>query len=393
VTFDVARKIADAVLYEGYLLYPYRASSAKNKFRFQFGVLVPREYSERGGGEPWAAQTECLIEPQGEPNVDVRVRFLQLIARDGWDEGHERESEVRGVKLRGAAAEEAAFPIATPDGAISAVLRISAEPVDSWLRLRVRVENRTAWDGGDGDGRAGALHHSLAGTHTLLAVHDGAFISQIDPPPEAKAAAAACVNINAWPVLAGDPGKRDVMLSAPIILYDYPQIAPESQGDFFDATEIDELLSLRVMTMTGEEKREARATDARAAEIVARTDSIPPEMFEKLHGAIRQLRPSHAVEDFFNPRGAAPPEMAWVEIGGIRVARGARVRLLPRRRADSMDMFLEGRLARVEAVHRDVEGHTYVAVVVEDDPAAGLYGRCFYFYPDELEPVKGAGKD
>ncbi len=236
MTFDLARKIADAVLYEGYVLYPYRASSAKNKFRFQFGVLAPRPYSEKGGGEHWFAQTECLVEPHGAPAVDVKVRFLQLVPRDGWDEGHERETELRDINL----ADAVMFPVEVPDRAINAVVHVSAEPVESWVKLRVRIENRTVWPEHYGTDRAAALHHSMAGTHTLLAVHDGAFVSQIDPPPEAKTAAATCENINTWPVLVGRPGERSVMLSAPIILYDYPQVAPESQGEFFDATEIDE---------------------------------------------------------------------------------------------------------------------------------------------------------
>jgi hypothetical protein len=356
MTFDLARKIADAVLYEGYVLYPYRASAAKNKFRFQFGVLAPREYCEKGGGERWFAQTECLVEPHGAPAIDVKVRFLQLVPRDGWDEGQERETELRNISLSGSAE----FPIEVPDGAIQAVVRVSAEPMDSWLKLRVRIENQTPWPERLGKDRATALHHSLAGTHILLAVHGGAFVSQIDPPAEARAAAAICANINTWPVLVGHQGERNVMLSAPIILYDYPQIAPESQGDFFDATEIDELLALRVMTMTDEEKREARETDPRSAEIIERTDAMPPEMFAKLHGVMR----------------------------GLRI--GARVRLRPNRRADSMDFFLAGRIARVEAIHRDFEDRTHVAVVVEDDPAADLQswqGRFFYFHPDELELV------
>ena len=44
MSFDRARKIADAVLYEGYLLYPYRASAAKNRVRWQWGVLAPASW-------------------------------------------------------------------------------------------------------------------------------------------------------------------------------------------------------------------------------------------------------------------------------------------------------------------------------------------------------------
>ena len=81
------------------------------------------------------------------------------------------------------------------------------------------------------------------------------------------------------------------MLSSPVILYDHPEIAPESAGDLFDATEIDEILTLRTLALTDEEKREARATDPRAADLIDRLDGLPPEMMEKLHGAIRYLEP------------------------------------------------------------------------------------------------------
>ena len=90
-------------------------------------------------------------------------------------------------------------------------------------------------------------------------------------------------------MLVGE-GQRDTLLSSPIILYDYPQIAPESPGDLFDGTEIDEILSLRILTMTDEEKREMRAVDERARRILERTEALPPEHFMKLHGALRGLR-------------------------------------------------------------------------------------------------------
>ena len=86
------------------------------------------------------------------------------------------------------------------------------------------------------------------------------------------------------------PGQNDTMLASPIILYDYPQIAPESAGDLFDGTEIDEILSLRIMTMTDEEKREMRGSDERARQMLERTEAMPAEQFMKLHGALRGLR-------------------------------------------------------------------------------------------------------
>ena len=78
--FEIAEKVADAVLYEGYLLYPYRASAMKNQVRWQFGVVMPRVYSE-SGSEPWAMQTECLVEPGDASALDLKLRFLQVQAR------------------------------------------------------------------------------------------------------------------------------------------------------------------------------------------------------------------------------------------------------------------------------------------------------------------------
>lgn len=416
--FDLARKIADAVLYEGYVLYPYRASAIKNRFRWQFGIVAPRIWSQaepEGGGEPWEMQTECLIEPQGLPAVEIAVRFLQIQLRTplvdtedvAWEEGIERVIEVAPqtllhavdvpFELTGGRELDVADPetfqglVGRERWPISGIIRLSLEPAGALMKLRVRIENLTDFAGAPSADRSTALRHSLIGAHTFLSVKDGAFISLMDPPPEAKAAAESCCNLHTWPVLVGRPGDRGMMLSSPIILQDYPAIAPESPGALFDSTEIDELLTLRLMTLTDEEKREAMATDERVRRIVERSESIPREMFERLHGAIRSIKPEGEpnAEEFFNPAGHVPEE-ASVEIAGHTISRGARVRIHPRRRSDSMDLFLAGRTARVEAVHRDLEDRVYVAVTIEGDPAAGLhgrYGRFYYFYPDELEPV------
>jgi hypothetical protein len=385
---DLAWKIADAVLHEGYLLYPYRTSAIKNRFRWQFGVVAPRSWSEQGG-EPWQMRTECLIEPQGSPVVEIIVRFLHVQEQGGI----ERRIELGMVALDPPGIEDGSlwprlgtkpFHIAAEGGCITGNIQVSAENLDGFIKLVVLIENLS--DIPPECDRTAAMRRSLAGTHTLLTVTGGAFVSLTDPPPEARKAADACSNLHTWPVLVGAAGERQVMLSSPIILPDHPQIAPESAGDFCDATEIDELLTLRVMTLTDEEKREACAADDRAREIIQRSDSIPPEIFERLHGAVRSFKPATA-EEFFNPPGE-DPEHAAIESNGGRVSKGSRVRLAPHRRSDSMDMFLAGRTAIVEAVHRDVEERVYVAVRVEGDEAAGLdgrYRRSYYFYPDEIE--------
>jgi hypothetical protein len=427
--FAEVEPIADAVMYEGYVLYPYRASAIKNRFRWQFGVVAPREYSEWSGSDSWHTQTECVLESLGAARLTVRVRCLQLqcrtleqpsgtdewlgcerLAVDGremqaWDEAVPQDVTVadvaiddlclredsRAIDLPGVlkreivhdAGGERAARITRERWTIAAAVRVSAERVGGFLKVRVRVENTTTSDSAPAD-RETALRRSLLGCHVLLYVDDGLFVSLTDPPPDASAVVSACVNQHTWPVLAGVPGTRHLILSTPIILYDYPAIAPESSGDFFDATEIDELLALRVMTMTDQEKREAAGTDERARQIVARAGDQPTAALATLHGAIRSF------EEMLNPSDAPSPNQAVIEIGTTTVGCGSRVRLTPKKRADSMDMFLAGRIATVAAVHRDVEDQIYIAVTLDDDPGADLrraYGRFFYFSPEEVVPI------
>jgi hypothetical protein len=391
-SFEAACKIADAVLYEGYVLYPYRASSMKNRYRWQFGVIAPPAWSEEDG-EPCQMQTECLIEPAESPAVEIAIRFLQIEERDseqaGWDDGVERRIEIPATPLSEylKTPKIVPFELPTEGTAISGHVHVSATEANGYVKLRVLLENETPLPAGSD--RTIAMRHSLVGTHTLFAVTGGAFISLTDPPAAARDAARSCANLHTWPVLVGAADDRQTLLSSPIILPDYPQVAPESAGDFYDATEIDEMLTLRVMTLTDEEKREACATDERARRIVERSSSIPPEMFERLHGALRHLPPTN-VEQFFNPPHEDPDHAAIETPGGL-IAKGARVRLAPKHRADSMDMFLAGRIAIVEAVHRDVEDRAFVAVRMEGEAAAdlhGVYNRFYYFHPDEIESIE-----
>jgi hydrogenase maturation protease len=456
VSFELAQKVADAVLYEGYVLYPYRASAGKNRIRWQFGCVVPRGYSELGGSEPSAMQTECLIEPAAslpDIHLDLRVRFLQVQARTieesmgttfrpvetlevgdrmlvTWEEGVERRFDAAAIPLDELLAGERRIPIELPAGReieevrgegggivarivrerwpISGMVRVAAETQGDLIKLRVRIENLDGWR--ESADREAALRRSMIGAHTLLAVRGGAFVSLLDPPTEAAAAVAACANLHTWPVLIGPEDSRDVVLSSPIILYDHPAVAAESAGDFCDATEIDEILTLRVMTLTEDEKREARGTDERSRQIIERSDATSPELFDRLHGVVRSLAPAAVSteaegaartqatlaelsdwETFLNPPGVVPPEQASIEVGGTLLSQGSRVRLRPTRSADSMDLFLAGRVARVEGVYRDVEDVAWVAVSLEGDPASDLHsshGRFFYFYPDEVEPLE-----
>ncbi|MGH4012472.1 MAG: hypothetical protein ACRDSL_00740 [Pseudonocardiaceae bacterium] len=425
---DIAQGVADAVLYEGYLLYPYRASARKNQNRWQWGVLVPPAYAAAGHGEYAASRTECLLEPGTDPVLHLRLRFLQLQHRSGgegpvpeFDEAVEREVDAV-VPVSELLAAEQVVPVAVPGGSeteegvtrqrwgLQGELRLSARQLEGpygVLQLTIDVVNLAQWNDQDAD-RQVALRHSLIAAHTVIAVTDGEFISLIDPPEWAKPAAQGCHNERIWPVMVGEAGRRDVILSSPIILYDYPTIAPESPGELFDGLEIDEILTLRTMTLTDEEKAEARATDEKARKLMDRVDSMPPEMLDKLHGAIRYLgespsrssREPDPIETITTPGtpwwdpgadASVDPDTDSVIIAGVPVAKGSRVLLTPGlRRTDAQDMFLEGRTATVAAVLLDVDGDTHVAVTLDDDPGADIaiaHGRFRYFAPEELVPL------
>jgi hypothetical protein len=299
-------------------------------------VLTPKGYAERTD-EPWAMQTECLIEPDGNPTLDIRIRFLQVQARtietcdgvrepfrpverlevDGrelvtWEEGIERQVDLETIALADLLRGERVVPFEFGEGSdletvtdaagrirarvvrehwpVSGRITLGAERSGALLRVRVVLENLTYWPEDAEPMRPAALRHSLVGVHTLLGLRSGAFVSLLEPPAWAADAAGSCRNLQTWPVLVGEPGTRATMLSSPIILYDYPTVAPESPGDLFDATEIDEILTLRIMTLAEDEKREARGTDERARQVIDRTDALPAEVLERLHGAIRQLQ-------------------------------------------------------------------------------------------------------
>jgi hypothetical protein len=353
--------ISDAVLYEGHLLYPYRTAALKNQYRYPIGTLYPELFCRaQGAGDASSLQSECVICARSidAPTLAVRLRFLHV-------EGDQHS--VRDVHVNEPLASLEHSAVLTPFSlaAIAGQLSVSAARVDDEaVVVTTQVRNLSAFGTDD---REQALRHALISPHLILSLLDdvGRFASPIDPPDRFRMAVERCRNVGTWPVLAGSPSGGDrqtshLLLSAPIVLYDFPEIAPESGGDFFDATEIDELLTLRVLTLTDEEKREMAQAGPRARELLQRTEVGGLEQMRALHGALR-----------------AP----------ARLSVGARVRLRPKGRADIFDLVLRDRLATVCAVERDLEGRTHLAVTIDDDPGSdlGAFGHRFFFAPDEVE--------
>ena len=273
-------RIVNALLYEGYILYPYRASSVKNRLRFNFGIVYPKAYAEaQSGNDACSMQTQCLV--NGGESLEICVRFLRLIEsdREGWQEAMECRVDLPKCPLTSITRDFL-------EGGISGTVEVLAEPVhENVTRITIRIANTTNSSGTET--RDAALTHSLISAHTILGIDGGEFISLLEPPDALAHAAAECCNIGTWPVLVGEPGDKTTLLSSPIVLYDYPSIAPESPGDLFDSTEIDEILTLRVLTMTEQEKIEARATDPRARRILDRAESLNEDQLAALHGTFR----------------------------------------------------------------------------------------------------------
>ncbi len=403
---ELVDKIVKAVLYEGYILYPYRASSKKNqRERFTFGRVYPRQYSDaQNGREPCVMQTECLVLNEShDASLEISARFLQPLARETggqvWLEAMERETNLSPVPLNAAIKQlhEFTFPGgksvegATTRGNEMICGRIELETQlveEATVKISARIFNETPVTAKLLDNQDAVLMRTFASTHTILHAPGGRFVSLLDPEPEHVDLAKSCRNIGTWPVLVGDKqnNDRDAMLSSPIILYDYPQIAPESAGDLFDSTEIDELLTLRVQTLTDAEKIEMQRLDEHARKILQRAENIMPEDFLKMHGTLREVRNTN--EEFFNP--AQRRESAVVN--GVLLKAGNRVRIRPKRRADVMDIALAGKIAIIESVEEDLDGNVQFALVIEDDPGREIgmmryIGHRFFYGADEVEPL------
>ncbi len=454
-TWEAARSLADAVLYEGYVLYPYRAESMKNQVRFQWGVLMPPDVVAQDRSESCTHGTEVLVDGRG--GLTVTVRFLQLQHRTverragerfhpvdrldvgdatytAFDEAVPREYDVPiegddGEVVLEVEGGREVEELSDPDGSVRGRLVRVREPLrlgvmshverpDSPYAVRVlsvRVDNRTPPPAAGtrtrrGPARPAWLRRALIADHLLLRVDGGCFLSPTDPPEWARPLTDARTHDGLFPVLG--PGSDDsVMLASPIILYDHAELAPESETTFYDALEVDELLSLRTMTLSEDEKREVRGTDPRTATLLGEVDAMPADLWDRLHGTVRYLDqmsggradPSHAPElppletPWWDPGSDASvdPEHDTVRIGEVEVSRGTRVILRPGvRRADAYDLFLAGRTATVAAVLFDVDQGTHLAVTVDDDPGSDLkesHGRYLYFAPDEVEPLTPDG--
>jgi hypothetical protein len=327
VSTDAVEAIARAVLYEGYLLWPYRRSAVKNQQRFTFGGVYPAVYAQHAGDRSEIVM-ECLLEGPAEARVEVTLRFLQLVDRRPARRttgGLEPVDELRVGAERHLAFEEAterelrtdpASPAELAGGRTVALAPAGGEDVEALGEGSVLVRR---WERLDGElalsarrlrrglhrlsvrfantspsterERSDALHRTFLSAHLIVRTTGARLVSQTDPPAALRSAAKTCRNEGIWPVLVGEPGARDTLLGSPIILPDHPAVAPESPGDLFDGGEVDALLIHSIRALSDAERDEMRATDPRVREILDRSMALSREQMLGLHGAVRELRP------------------------------------------------------------------------------------------------------
>jgi hypothetical protein len=338
-------QLVDALLYEGYALYPYTPGATKNATPTPFGIVYPPAYAVALETAFDHLRVECLVEAGPEARLSAEVRFLA--AGGERHQAHERSVALPETGLAELAAAEAVETFAL-DG-LDIRLRASASPPHRGRsRVLFWVENRTPVE--PGLERAAALRHALLSTHPVLRLRGGRFVSPLESP--------GCSSVNTVPVLASP--RDDVRLGAAIMLPDHPQIAPESRGNLFDSTEIEEALLLHVQVLSDEERAAIEAHDPTVREMVARAAAATPADLERLHGRV-------TVRD---PRLGEPE----AEVDGV----------VFRARAAA------GRRATIERLMVDYDGKVHVGVTVDGDPGQELLretGRLLYFFADELEVV------
>ncbi|MGW5363805.1 hypothetical protein [Actinopolymorpha pittospori] len=442
--FEAARAVAEAVLYDGYVLQPERPSRRPNAERSRFGVLVPLDYSPSDASERTFNQTECLLEGE-HPQLSVRVRFLHLQRCDvesafgtGFvsaealavgattylprDEAVEAEVSVQAavtdllrapaeVRFRRPASQEYVLIAGSPGApgpdpvgrlvrerqAVEGVVQLAAEPLHGpygVTRIRVRVENRTQVGARTNMERPEALAHALAATHVLLSATDGTFVSMLAPPDWAEGYVDRCDNIGIFPVLVGEPDRADMMLSSPIILHDHARLVPEEASGRTDSTGIERLLGVPTMSLTEAPLAAALEVDApnttegraerHATAPFSHVSAMPPDVLERLHGAVHFLSEVPQAPTWgARPHAGSPAaELDEVVIAGAVVRKGSRVHLRPSRpRPGGLAEVAEaGRTATVVAVFLDVDGSHRLAVVPDRDGVGRARSRGAYLY-------------
>ena len=358
-------ELLGTLLFEGYALYPYTPGATKNATPTPFGIVYPPAYAQATPSTFDKLRMQGVALGGGDAVLSGEVRFLQ-----GAGQGHQavpRRLDAPGRTL----AELAETPHVEPFelGGLHGSVRMSADDLgEGRWRVMLCVHNTTPVS--EGLDRAGALAASLLSTHPVLIIEGGRFVS----PLEAR----DVESVNTFPVLAID--SDDALLGAAIMLPDHPRLAPESRGDLFDGTEIEEALLLHVLALSDDEREAIAAADPAVREMVARAAAATPDDLMALHGRTVLSDPA--------PPHAEPPGEREVEVDGVTYRLGDKAVLRLGDRSDPYDRILDGRTATIERIYYDYEGKLYFGVTVDDDPGQELMrdtGRYLFFFLGELE--------
>jgi hypothetical protein len=349
-------QLVDTLLYEGYALYPYTPGATKNATPTPFGIVYPPAYAAASGATFDHLQIECVAEiDDPDTTLDGEIRFLQA-------SGERHKAQERRIELPATRFGESHTVPFHYEGLHGHAI-ITAIPLkERRVRMTISVHNTT--DVPAGLDRTGALLHSLLSTHVVGRVAGGRFLSPLDVQ--------GCENVNSWPVLATQAD--DAVLGAAIMLPDHPQIAPESKGNLFDSTEIEEALLIHVLALSDEEREEAAAQDPAVRQMLERAARTTPQELMDLHGRVQVA----------DPRVGE----AEVDVSGVRYRLGDKVVLRPETNATPQDHLVAGRSATIERIYYDYDGSVHLAVTVDDVPGQELMrdiGRFLYFKPTEVE--------
>jgi hypothetical protein len=346
-------ELVDALLYEGYALYPYTPGTTKNATPTPFGIVYPPAYAAECAGASDHARLECLA--QGGSALRATIRWLV-------HSGERHEAAERRTAL----------------GPIAAGGRTTVHVDDARLTLRwdedgtVRCCVHNTAEVPAGLDRAQALLSALISVHIVVRIEDGRFVSPLDDGRE---------NVNTWPVLASE--NDDTILGAAIVLPDHPQVAPRSHGDLFDNTEIEEALVLHVHSLTDAE-RDA-VTDPRIRAMLDRTLALGPQDIVSLHSGLEEVGLHSGLEEADNQPGEDS-----ATVNGVTFIKGCKLLLRPGTSGSVHDRLLDGRAATLERIYIDVDDRVHLGVTVDDDPGQQLMretGRYLFFFAHEVETL------
>ena len=365
---EALEQLVYSLLYEGYALYPYTPGAMKNATPTPFGIVYPPVYAAECAGAFDHARLECLAEPAPGAMVAATLRYLTVTGER--HEAAERRVEVGPIMVGERDTVKFAggrFTLRSTPGS------------EGRIRVRCCVHNTSAVV--PGLSRGEALRQSILSAQLLVRISGGRFHSPLEAGGE---------SVNTYPVLVGDAD--DAVLGTTIVLPDHPQLAPESRGNLFDCSEIEEALLLHVQALSEGERAEIERADPAVREMVARAAAATPEDIMALHGRVT-LRDPVTTEPPAEPDGLPDPTAGEPEatVGGVRFVPGGRVILRPGPDADLHARLLEGRTATVERILVDLDGKVHLGVTIDDDPGQQLLretGRYLYFFAPEVEVIE-----